>query len=924
MPLCPDEVRMKKYYGVLLLLFFCSPCVVQAATWRDQPWVTQESTHFVLHGPVTLVDHFAPVAAHAEEAYAFLTQELAWQPRAAIHLLVVDDTDGVDGWAKVLPFGMALINLSPPDDLSFLDHSDDWLRALIWHELTHVVQMDQAAGFPGAVQRVLGRQPLTFPHMFQPLWLLEGLAIQSESWSEARSGRQWSTLYQMRMRAQVEAGLASLSQVSAPSHQWPLDRAYLYGAWFYLFLEEQEGEEALEAWLQSYRRHLPGFVRRASAQAWEQNFDQLWPQYQAWLAHRFAPFNYAAPQGQPLTQTGLFDARPVVRSDQIYRLRYDGHTAWQLESYSIEGEVTNLGPVDFAGPIDVNAAGDLVMAAMMTRVDGRRYGDLWLKRDGEAWQRLTQDARYRDVRWSADGRFLIAKRWSAGRAQLDLLDAQGRYQRTLWLGEEDEVLGGYAVHPAGDQLVASLRLGRESWNLYQLDLGTGQWSPLLTGAAVYSDPVYDPEGERLLFSAEEEGGYNLYQLTLATQELVRLTQMNTGAFTPVYTAQGLAFQRYSARGYDLHYLAASQWLNEPARPLEASWRQAMAAAEPVSLTPARPYRPWATLRPHAWMPVVESNSDRTQYGVEISGQDASLRHQYTLRLAYDDLAEDVLGDLTYEWDTRYRLHLEREFAESRIDGDLMALRDELSVGLARLALWTADHDRLRLHAGAYFERERTAWRHSEQASLLETERSDLGLALSWQRQRFGLYNLGGPASGWSLLGIAEHHAWGDYEGGRVHLDGRYSWHLGRSHVAGARLYAAYAEAEAKAFELGGEKNEMAASFVGRDRYPLRGYGSDSLRVHEFAAVTLDYRLPLARINRSWGVHPLAAQGLYATLFADYAHLKGGEGYPGVGLEMTLETHLLYSMDLPISIGYAYGTEEELGGSEFWLRIGAQF
>ncbi|WP_416885965.1 hypothetical protein, partial [Marinospirillum sp.] len=67
-----------------------------------------------------------------------------------------------------------------------------------------------------------------------------------------------------------------------------------------------------------------------------------------------------------------------------------------------------------------------------------------------------------------------------------------------------------------------------------------------------------------------------------------------------------------------------------------------------------------------------------------------------------------------------------------------------------------------------------------------------------------------------------------------------------------------------------------------------------------------------------------AQGLYATLFADYAHLKGGEGYPGVGLEMTLETHLLYSMDLPISIGYAYGTEEELGGSEFWLRIGAQF
>ncbi|MBE0508953.1 MAG: hypothetical protein IBX50_19920 [Marinospirillum sp.] len=82
-------------------------------------------------------------------------------------------------------------------------------------------------------------------------------------------------------------------------------------------------------------------------------------------------------------------------------------------------------------------------------------------------------------------------------------------------------------------------------------------------------------------------------------------------------------------------------------------------------------------------------------------------------------------------------------------------------------------------------------------------------------------------------------------------------------------------------------------------------------------------MPLARIQRSWGVNPLGLDDFYATLFTDHAWLESG-GYSGIGLEITLETRLFYWMSLPLSLGFAKGLDEQLGGSEAWLRLGGAF
>ena len=50
---------------------------------------------------------------------------------------------------------------------------DDWMRLLITHEYTHIVQMDMVNSLPEVLSNIFGN--LYFPNMFQPIWLIEGL-----------------------------------------------------------------------------------------------------------------------------------------------------------------------------------------------------------------------------------------------------------------------------------------------------------------------------------------------------------------------------------------------------------------------------------------------------------------------------------------------------------------------------------------------------------------------------------------------------------------------------------------------------------------------------------------------------------------------------------------------------------------------------
>ena len=84
-------------------------------------------------------------------------------------LIIADDADAAGGWATPYPYNQILITPTPPlgePGLGTTRH-DDWLRLVITHEYTHVLQLDMALAAPaGACARSSGR--LYFPNALQP------------------------------------------------------------------------------------------------------------------------------------------------------------------------------------------------------------------------------------------------------------------------------------------------------------------------------------------------------------------------------------------------------------------------------------------------------------------------------------------------------------------------------------------------------------------------------------------------------------------------------------------------------------------------------------------------------------------------------------------------------------------------------------
>src|SRR5262245_25034831 len=69
----------------------------------DRVWMTVESPHFVVHYYEPNGDVGRRVAVVAERAHRTLAPALDHEPEEKCHIVLLDDTDGANGFANVLP-----------------------------------------------------------------------------------------------------------------------------------------------------------------------------------------------------------------------------------------------------------------------------------------------------------------------------------------------------------------------------------------------------------------------------------------------------------------------------------------------------------------------------------------------------------------------------------------------------------------------------------------------------------------------------------------------------------------------------------------------------------------------------------------------------------------------------------------------------
>ena len=110
--------------------------------------MTLTSPHFLIHyhqGEETLANRATILA---EDVHARLVPRMKSQPRTRTNIVFVDAQDDANGWATPLPYNLIKLYITQPFGESIFGASnyDDWMRLLITHEYTHIVQLDMVNG----------------------------------------------------------------------------------------------------------------------------------------------------------------------------------------------------------------------------------------------------------------------------------------------------------------------------------------------------------------------------------------------------------------------------------------------------------------------------------------------------------------------------------------------------------------------------------------------------------------------------------------------------------------------------------------------------------------------------------------------------------------------------------------------------------
>ncbi len=914
-------------------------------------WKTIENTNLQVHYASGNKEIAERVLAITEAAHQRLTKELNWYPKEKTHVVLSDETDQPNGFAFPVFFNHTVLYLAPPTSINTLEDFDDWLSTLIFHEYTHIIHLDKSSGIPEYLRNIFGRFLFLFPNLFQPTWVIEGLATHKETYLERGIGRGQSTMFASMMREEVAKGLQPVSHVNLPVSTWPAGTTrYLYGVYFIAFIVDKYGEEKLQQWVEEYSNNLiPYFFNTNAKQTLGNNLTPLWEEYHQWLEKKFLPqikeivSKGVTPSTQLSTDAYRTDAVRVVSTkagDEVYYVRNGGYKRASLMHVDASGNTEELIDLNAGANLDIHPESGLLITQNEFCNNYTVYKDIYLydKENGEL-ERLTRCGRYLSASWFPDGEQMVAVHHNAGQFELQLLDKRAQRQQVLWQASDSEIIGQVDVSPDGKQIVASIWRRGGGWNLELFDLANKHWKKITTGVNITANPQFSPDGN-ILFSMEGNGVYNLHRYYIDTAKVEQITNLIGGAFqsSQASVKGDIYYTGYSAEGYAVYKLAGAEIFAEPVTFLDDQLKLI-----DYSITPhqQKDYSALNNMYPRWWFPAFQFSEQRAEYGLTTMGSDALGVHNYSIAATYDTKLKQPAGQLSYAYADRFFLSAAR-LNEVTLDtnGNLNRISNR-SIASAVLAfpdtyIQTQSDFLVSLIYDITVDAELAA------GALPFEDFEDHLLGIAW------LYNSSdiNPLSislidGARLRFVAEDAETlnSDFSGQIYTFDWRQYIRTGKESVLALRFMQGWGTDQPRTFKLGGEgfSDDAVAVLFGSSneavfnqrKYALRGYkeGLPQLRGRRAQLLTAEWRFPLQRIEKGFMSPPAGIMQWYGTLFAETgsAYRDSPEDYySSAGIELIADINLFYSLTLRTRLGYAHGFDRNIGDDRVYIKIGSSF
>lgn len=939
--------------GLLPLLFGLLSPHAQAAAPSGEDWFTLTTPHFRVH-------HTAPLEAYArafgrslERSLPLLEQDLRWKAPAPVDIVVMDSSDSANGFAANFPNTHIEVYAVPFETDSVLTYYVDWVDELATHELTHIVANDSAVGFYLTLRKIFGSW--VKPNGLQPVWLIEGLAVYTET-KHTPGGRGRSPWLAALLRQAVsekkltDPSYTSLDRLNSGNEWWPGGSApYLLGYTIQALGAKKHPNLPGELSINNAGR-VPFFPDDNLQDVAGKNWNEIWDSAEQTLGAHFTP-----PSGSDnceLTRSGRYTGGHALSPDGwVYFTEEDFDNGIHLARVKADApcgslQVERLYHKWFGGPsqVAVNEDGSLVAFTQTTKQHFEHFfSDLFFydPATGQV-EKVTEGKRARDPAFSGENVFYVSQ--AADTTQLIVRrNIKSGDEAVLWRSKPLERVAG--LHARGEQLVFSLHNNRGHEHLHLLSVNGGEAKPVLTAAPdreYERNPFLLPDGQ-ILYAYSAGSTQEIRRADPAKQTSVRMATVKNGLvdrpvllpngkelLTQAYTLGGMNLARVEISEYEHGITSAGTDLHEFLTG-EAPPALDVAAQAPADFGPSEPYSALHTtatsLWPQYWMPVASVEEEGVLVGASTSGNDPLEYHRYGILAQYDSRAQFPRYRVFYRnRRSPTNIHFEANQSNNYFSSTDVSNRNATYSGEAIIPLGGFSS----FSFGGAFQ-ERTLFKQSSDRVLLTTmfRYEEVGARPAAMDPNFGAFTR-------AYVGF-----YPESHGEKFFLDmrpeaGAYFRGIDPSHSVGivARAGLSTNKLLASNYYQGGGLSILSDSAL-----VVRGYPVDALLGQRLATVNFSYTVPLTHPFRGLGTAPIFLESLGLRFHADAGSANyvsqyqngvfqfyqpgslGSRTLVGFGLELLGKGSVFYHVPVSTSFGLHYGPQKRFGGDlRFFLGL----
>ncbi len=616
-------------------------------------WRSIETPHFYVHYHDGTERTARVVAKVAEDIYEPVTALYNHKPDGKVNFVIKDYDDYSNGaayffdnkieiWASALDFD--------------LRGTHNWLRNVVTHEFTHVVQIQTSLKFGRKIPAfylqwlqyeserrtdVLYGYPngivsYPFSGFVVPSWFAEGVAqynrkeLEYDAWDAHRD-------MILRMYA-LDNDMLSWNEMSVfGKTSLGNESSYNAGFAFVRYIGQKYGDDKLLEISKNLSSLTAVTIDKAIGDAVGINGGDLYNEWRDFLRKDYAARTQGISanrvEGKIFGSTGFGNFYPTFSPDGKSIAYVSNKTAdyFSLSSiylYDIASKSEKLLKSGVHSNFCFSPDGSKLYYGKLSRKNDH-WSDLYdlyaYDISSENETRLTHGARGNSPAVSPDGKTIVYVAGSDGTLNLFTMNTDGSNSRRLTDFANGEQVYNPKFSPDGGTIIFdySIKDGRD---IATVPLQGGIVSFILNTPDDERNAVYTPDGSHVIFSCDKSGIFNIYSYDLSSKKTEQLTNVLGGAFMPSVSSSGkLTFASYTSTGYKASLL-------DTVKPLDVS----VAYARSQALDPSPPLASTAPAERFDWKSLKNYDDSKPSVGTDTTYRNIATDLTFVPLLRFDN------------------------------------------------------------------------------------------------------------------------------------------------------------------------------------------------------------------------------------------------------------------------------------------------